>query len=525
MNNSIARGLLAGLIAGLPVSLPALDVDFGDHPLPPQSSWNGSDLSGGVTSRTVFLRNRYDPAWGNWSGFALSNIHDTNTAGWLNQYAVFGGTGMGGAGTYAVAYDDTYGEEADIVTLPLPAWVRGFYVNNTTYAALTMRDGDAYGFSKKFGGGTGDDPDWFQLTVTGRDLDGQVVGVTNHFLADYRFTNNAQDFIQSDWRWVDLSAFGASVKTLHFSLSSSDAGAWGMNTPAYFALDSLVFTYGPAAGQEHSPAIGMGDRRIVSWAGGWTNYTVGGGCDPEWQIPANALGPASGDSFGIVCLGDGGAITMTFDLPIADGPGPDFAIFENAFGDDFLELAWVEVSSDGTNFFRFVNHSLTASAVPFFGASMQATNLAGLAGKYRQGFGTPFDLRELDAVSPLLDVMSVGWVRLVDIVGDGSCTDSFGNAVYDPYPTESSAGFDLDAVGVLNYRMDCAPAALSPEARQFECLAFTNWLYELQAADRLDAEAWATVLSVTGRNERVLLEDSGPPAPGRFYRLRRSPLP
>ena len=412
----VVRCLAAGVIAGLPASTPALDVDFEDHPLPAQSYWNGSDLSGGITSRTAFFKNNFNTDWASWIGFALSNIHDTNTPGWLNQYAVFSGTGVGGAGTYAVGYDDVYGEEADIITLPLPAWVRGFYVNNATYAALTMRDGDEYGFSKKFGGATGDDPDWFLLTVTGRDQDGQVVGVTNHYLADFRFTNSALDTIQSEWQRVDLSGFGAAVKTLHFSLASSDAGPYGMNTPAYFALDNLSFTYGPAAGAPLSDAVAMSDKRLVAWASGWTNYSVGAHCDPDWQAPANALGPASGDSFGIVCLGDGGTITLTFDVPIADGPGPDFAVFENAFDDEFLELAWVEVSSDGSNYFRFANHSLTPDPVPFIGASMQATNIAGLAGKYRQGYGTPFDLRELSGASPLLDIMAVRWVRLADIV-------------------------------------------------------------------------------------------------------------
>ncbi|MBU1693045.1 MAG: DUF4465 domain-containing protein [Verrucomicrobia bacterium] len=523
MRKFLVRCLTAGSLAGLPGFAPALDVDFEDHPLPAQSFWNGADLSGGVTSRTAFFRNSYNPDYGSWSGFALSNVNDTNTAGWLNQYAVFSGTGVGGAGTYAVVYDDTYGEEADIITLSLPAWIRGFYVNNTTYAALTMRDGDI--FSKKFGGATGDDPDWFLLTITGRDLDGQVVGITNHYLADYRFADNDLDYIQSAWQWVDLSGFGAAVKTLHFSLTSSDTGAWGMNTPAYFALDSLVFTYAPAAGQTNSTAIHKDDKRFVTWASGWTNYLVGAGCDPQWQNPSNALGPASGEAFDIVCLGDGGTITLTFDIPLADGPGPDFAVFENAFDDFFLELARVEVSSDGLIFFSFPNHSLTPDPVPFTSAEVQATNSAGLAGKYRQGFGAPFDLRELAGVSPDLDVMDVRWVRLVDIVGDGSCTDSFGNIIYDPYPTEGSAGFDLDAVGILNYRMDCEPAAVSPGDGRFECLAFTNYLYELQAVEQLGSEDWATVASVTGCNERVTLDDPGPPAPGRFYRLRRSLLP
>jgi len=524
VRKSLVRFLTTGLATGLPVVAPALNADFEDHPLPAQSAWNGSDLSGGVTSRTVFFRNRYDPAWGNWSGFALSNVNDTNTAGWLNQYAVFAGTGLGGAGTYAVAYDDTYGEEADIITLPLPAWVRGFYVNNTTYAALTMRDGDEYGFSKKFGGATGDDPDWFRLTVTGRDLDGQVVGVTNHYLADYRFTNNAQDFIQSAWQWVDLSSFGAEVATLHFSLSSSDTGAWGMNTPAYFALDGLVFTYAPAAGECSSAAVAWTERRIVTWATGWTQYNAGPGCDPSWQTPGNAMGPSDvEETNGIVCLGDGGSITMTFDVPLADGPGPDFAVFENALNDFFLELAWVEVSSDGNHFSRFPNQTLATNTVPFWGGEVQSTNIAGLAGQYRRQYGTPFDLRQLAGVSPLLDVMDVRHVRLVDIVGDGSCSDSFGRAIYDPYPTEGSAGFDLDAVGVINYRMDCEPA--SADRGRFACQAFTNWLYELQASGDLAGDGWTTVLSVTGRNERVELDDPAPPASGRFYRLRRTLLP
>jgi len=54
--------------------------------------------------------------------------------------------------------------------------------------------------------------------------------------------------------------------------------------------------------------------------------------------------------------------------------------------------------------------------------------------------------------SGLLDTNNVKWVRIVDIVGDGSYLDTSGDVVYDPYPTIGSAGFDLDAIGVLNMR-------------------------------------------------------------------------
>ena len=207
--------------------------------------------------------------------------------------------------------------------------------------------------------------------------------------------------------------------------------------------------YPPAAGQPGSTAVAKNDPKIVAWATGWTNYFVGSGCDSSWQTPEKALGPAQGTSTDIVCLGNGGQITLTFDVWIADGPGWDFAVFENSFSDTFLELAFVEVSSNGVDFFRFPNASLTASPVGGFG-SVDPTNIDNLAGKYRQGFGTPFDLAQLAGVSPLLDVQAISQVKIVDIVGDGSALDSFGRPIYDPHPTSGSGGFDLDAVGVLN---------------------------------------------------------------------------
>jgi hypothetical protein len=117
--------------------------------------------------------------------------------------------------------------------------------------------------------------------------------------------------------------------------------------------------------------------------------------------------------------------------PIANGAGADFAVFENSFSDTFLELAWVEVSNDGTNFVRFTNHSLTANPVPFLGGSIDATNLDGLAGKYRAGFGTPFDLADVG-------LTQVTHVRLVDVIGNGMAFDSDNHVIYDPFPTSGS---------------------------------------------------------------------------------------
>jgi hypothetical protein len=222
--------------------------------------------------------------------------------------------------------------------------------------------------------------------------------------------------------------------------------------------------YAPAAGIAGSTAVDKSSTDIVQWATGYENYLPGSNVDATWKTPEKALGAAQGTSSDIVSLGDQGAITLSFGGTIANGSGWDFAVFENSFSDTFLELAFVEVSSNGSDFFRFPAISFTANPVNAFG-SVDPTNIDGLAGKYRQGFGTPFDLDALAGIAGL-DVNSVSHVRLVDIKGNGSEFDSypagFGgpHPIYDPYQTIISGGFDLDAVGVRYF----AAAVPEPES-------------------------------------------------------------
>ena len=211
---------------------------------------------------------------------------------------------------------------------------------------------------------------------------------------------------------------------------------------------SLSGPYPDAAGQPGSTAVAKDDSSIVGWVAGWVDYLPGANVDQTWQTPEKALGKAVGNSVDIVCLGSGGRITLTFNGVITNGAGPDFAVFENSFSDTFLELGRVEVSSDGIHFFRFATDSLTASPVGSFG-SIDPTDLDGFVGKYRQGFGTPFDLDDLSD-DPNLDKNAVRFVRIIDVVGDGSELDSSGDPIFDPYPSSGSAGIDLEAVAVLN---------------------------------------------------------------------------
>lgn len=207
--------------------------------------------------------------------------------------------------------------------------------------------------------------------------------------------------------------------------------------------------YSPAAGQPGSDAVPMDSEDIVAWATGWSHIEYGEDVADEWKIPGRATGPATGDSADVVSLGRGGHITLTFLRGIRNGNGPDFVIFENAHSDTFLELAFVQVSSDDINYFQFPTRSLTRHPVSEYG-QVDPTQIDGFAGKFRQGYGVPFDLEDLRGVSPLLDVENITHVRLVDVPGDGSVLDSFDSPIYDPYPTTGSAGFDLDAVGIIH---------------------------------------------------------------------------
>lgn len=178
--------------------------------------------------------------------------------------------------------------------------------------------------------------------------------------------------------------------------------------------------------------------------------------------PQDALGPAQGLPVeGVVSLGDAGQAVLTFDLPVCDGPGYDFAVFENGFSGTepnlcFLELAFVEVSSDGVHFERLPCISLTQTERQLQNPDkIDVTDVHNFAGKYPQGWGTPFDLQDVRDVNDLVNVAAITHIRLVDAVGclqdPYARFDSLGNKINDPWRTDfPTGGFDLDAVGILH---------------------------------------------------------------------------
>ncbi len=215
---------------------------FDDLALAPESHFFPRVSTSFSSGAATFNHNFND--WGGdccHTDWVYSNRTDTTTEGFMNQHSAVAGGGAEGSANYAIA-----NVGAPVAGFAGPVAVQGAWFTNTTYAALSMLNGD--GFAKKFGGADGSEADWFKLTVIGLDGVGQNTGSVDFMLADFRFDDPSQDYIVTDWRWLDLSGLGV-VSGLQFALSSSDSGAFGINTPAYFAMDSLTVSAVPEPGQ------------------------------------------------------------------------------------------------------------------------------------------------------------------------------------------------------------------------------------------------------------------------------------
>ena len=294
---------------------------------------------------------------------------------------------------------------------------------------------------------------------------GDTLGVTpgswwEHMLNGYSSAGMSQWMHDGDFsRWADPVA-GVAVDSFYY-----EGWDW-IYTYVYpqrihpvSAPEPEVGPFCGAVGTDGCEAVKFDDERIKGWA---TSCTLVLGSsnlsDPEAAVVSygaaeDAVGPATTSTMDVVSLGDGGMATLTFANPIANGDGYDFAVFENPFNDYFLELAFVEVSSDGEHFVRFPATSLTQTHTQIT-ERVDPTFIDNLAGKYRVGYGTPFDLDELRD-SANIDINHITHVRVIDVVGSidpqYGTYDAFGHIINDPFPTIThSAGFDLDGVAVLN---------------------------------------------------------------------------
>jgi len=220
---------------------------------------------------------------------------------------------------------------------------------------------------------------------------------------------------------------------------------------------ALTGQFAPRAGMAGTDAVHYDSSAIKVWASGCRiirgNQQLG---MPDLGFAtsgtdADCLGKADNIA---VSLGDGGEAVLRFPETVKDITGNDFAVFENSFDGRFLELAFVEVSSDSVRWIRFPSVSLTQNNIQTGTFDiLDPVKIYNLAGKYEALYGTPFDLSEIKDSSGI-DLNNVRFIRIIDVVGSVSDQlarfDSKQNRINDPWPTPfPQSGFDLDAVAIL----------------------------------------------------------------------------
>lgn len=259
------------------------------------------------------------------------------------------------------------------------------------------------------------------------------------------------------------SSFVATLAALALCAASAQAGLYSGPTQTAHPIDAAI----PAASPLFTEWANAIDASRTYFAPRGSTTISNTGFNSLGDLDAAQI--AAGDSPGY--------LTVTFPRGIRNGAGADFAIFENgfAFGTPnglFVELAYVEVSSNGSDFARFPSISTNTTPVTGSGAfaGYDMSNVYNLAGKHAAGFGTPFNLDDLLTTAAVIggavNLNSIQYVRLVDIPGNGSFLDSLGNPILDNWMTTGTGGFDFrlpaqQGIGVIHAVPEPAAAVLA----------------------------------------------------------------
>jgi len=209
----------------------------------PDTFINGQDGTSSLFVDPIDFPIVYDFDNNFWSGqWAVSTVRDSITPNFTNLYGSRPGSGADGSDVFLVG-QAPFGADHLQFTSTVPVSLQSVEITNTTYAYFVIRDGNQ--FSKAFGGASGDDPDYFFVRWKGY-LQGQLTDSLDIYLADYRFSDNSEDYILDDWTNFNLEPLGV-VDRVEIEFFSSDVGQFGINTPVFFNLDNLSFTRSSSA--------------------------------------------------------------------------------------------------------------------------------------------------------------------------------------------------------------------------------------------------------------------------------------
>ena len=141
------KNYILALAVLLASSVTAQTIDFESMALAPDTFDNGADESGGFQFDDVFFTNYYDTTYDYNTGFSITNKKDDTTSGFTNSHSAIT-AGGDNSENYAMFYSNG---TIDLTGIEFP-YINTASFTNSTYAYLSMRDGDFFG--KKFGDST-----------------------------------------------------------------------------------------------------------------------------------------------------------------------------------------------------------------------------------------------------------------------------------------------------------------------------------------------------------------------------------
>lgn len=204
-----------------------------------------------------------------YANFNCSNHTDTVTPGFVNMWSNIAGKGAENSANFGTAYVETNYAAPTPVTIPVGMkltgnaaghLVAGAYFTNSVYAYRYMLDNNYYD----------DGNHWFKLVVRGYLNNIKSTDSVVFSLADYSGTG--APVLVHTWEWASLTSLG-NVDSLTFDLISSDAGMFGINTPAYFAIDNLTTLDGVCPVPQNIAAVSVNENSAtINWTSGVTGF-------------------------------------------------------------------------------------------------------------------------------------------------------------------------------------------------------------------------------------------------------------
>ena len=204
-----------------------------------------------------------------WEGFTLSTVSQ-DTA---NVFGCVANGGLAGVGTpYAIGYysewvSSSQGYSSNIIDFNGEYYPEYVYIcqNSNTMEGITHGVFNSRPFTTE---------DTLTLIIQALDSSMLPTATTTYYLAIDGTQNNG-------WLKVPLTTLGK-TSCLSFSMTTTDIGNWGSNTPLYFALDGLTInTEIPTSLPQVSTQLGepssnhqkilCKDHLVISYNGKWYN--------------------------------------------------------------------------------------------------------------------------------------------------------------------------------------------------------------------------------------------------------------